>query len=85
MPVARPIPEPRTFVDDPPCAGKGHLFFPVANHTHLADDDPLWAEPRRLCGRCPAAAACLAYALRNHEKDGMWGGTTPRQRNGRYQ
>src|SRR3712207_1279374 len=32
------------------------------------------------CRRCPAAAACLAYALAADERFGIWGGTTPDQR-----
>lgn len=38
------------------------------------------AEPARaICRRCPLAAACLDYALQNEEY-GVWGGTTPQER-----
>lgn len=29
---------------------------------------------------CPVKDECLAYALKNEERHGTWGGTTPRQR-----
>jgi hypothetical protein len=32
-----------------------------------------------LCASCPARALCLAYAL-EHEQHGIWGGTTPAER-----
>jgi len=32
------------------------------------------------CRRCPVAAECLNYALRNGEKEGIWGGLTPEER-----
>jgi WhiB family redox-sensing transcriptional regulator len=32
-----------------------------------------------VCGGCPARAECLAYAL-DSEEFGVWGGTTPGQR-----
>lgn len=61
-----------------------------ANCRH-ADPDifyPEHAEPyppeildtaRAICGTCPAFAACHAYAL-DHETEGIWAATTPRQR-----
>lgn len=37
--------------------------------------------PRRLCAGCPVAADCLDYALSGPwGYDGIWGGTTSRQR-----
>jgi hypothetical protein len=38
---------------------------------------------KRLCQHCPLAPACLAWALANPtlSEEGIWGGTTPRQRN----
>lgn len=34
---------------------------------------------RRVCGTCPVKTACLAWAL-THEQHGIWGGTTPGER-----
>lgn len=34
----------------------------------------------RLCGGCPVATRCLTYALDNPEVEGVWGGTTHKQR-----
>ncbi len=33
-----------------------------------------------LCGRCPVAGACLAWALSVGDCHGVWGGTTARER-----
>jgi hypothetical protein len=33
-----------------------------------------------LCGRCPVAGACLAWALSTGDCHGVWGGTTARER-----
>lgn len=34
----------------------------------------------KLCDGCHVIDECLAFALANEEKYGVWGGTTPRQR-----
>lgn len=41
---------------------------------------PEYTDARKVCGRCPVRAACLDYALENREEFGMWGGTTPQER-----
>jgi len=33
-----------------------------------------------VCARCPVKAPCLEYALRCRVGDGVWGGTSERQR-----
>lgn len=33
-----------------------------------------------ICGRCDIKARCLAYALENDLREGIWGMTTPNQR-----
>ena len=39
------------------------------------------AEPAKaFCRRCPAQADCLDYALAHDERFGVWGGTSPRER-----
>ena len=37
------------------------------------------AEAREMCGRCPVAGPCLAYAVAE-ELDGVWAGTSKRER-----
>jgi WhiB family transcriptional regulator, redox-sensing transcriptional regulator len=37
-------------------------------------------EAKTICARCPYAARCLEYAMENPEIQGIWGGTTERQR-----
>ncbi len=37
-------------------------------------------EQKEVCAACPVADACLEAALRNGEKDGIWGGTSERER-----
>jgi WhiB family redox-sensing transcriptional regulator len=41
-------------------------------------DDPVQA--KAICDTCAVQDLCLGYALTMHEKDGMWGGATERQR-----
>jgi WhiB family transcriptional regulator, redox-sensing transcriptional regulator len=46
----------------------------------------LSAIARRICGRCPVRTQCLDYALSGADTwggiaTGIWGGTTPRERN----
>ena len=55
------------------------VFFPDP-HPGPGVDRSSYSEARAVCDRCPVTAECLDYALRNHEKYGMWGGTTPKQR-----
>lgn len=38
--------------------------------------------PRRVCQDCPVRVECLAYAVKNNERDGIWGGLTAYQRRG---
>ena len=35
---------------------------------------------KNACTACPVISQCLAYALENGENEGIWGGTTPRER-----
>lgn len=36
------------------------------------------------CNACPVQSQCLDYALSNRAKKGLWGGTTPKQREKMY-
>lgn len=50
------------------------LFFPLA-------PSPLQeARAKAVCARCPVVNECRAYALREGETEGIWGGLTPQER-----
>lgn len=51
-----------------------NLFFPEDGHKIQA------RIARQVCAVCPVADDCLAYALDNFIRDGIWGGTSERQR-----
>lgn len=55
------------------CAGVDpDVFFPIRGpQPHVA---------RSYCAGCPVAADCLSSALENVEDEGIWGGTSERQR-----
>ncbi|MGN9844619.1 WhiB family transcriptional regulator [Nonomuraea sp. H19] len=53
------------------------LFFPITWDDHPGQREE---QARRICQTCPVQAACLDWALRTGEPDGMWGGTTPEER-----
>jgi WhiB family redox-sensing transcriptional regulator len=38
------------------------------------------AQAKAVCGRCPVATQCLNWALASGELYGVWGGTTPEER-----
>lgn len=35
---------------------------------------------REVCAGCPVAEPCRAWAIEHREENGVWGGTTPRER-----
>lgn len=35
---------------------------------------------RTICNDCPISSGCLEYALKDPSLEGIWAGTTPRQR-----
>jgi hypothetical protein len=48
------------------------LFFPEKGESAF--------RAKAVCGRCRVRQACLAYALANNERFGVWGGLSERQR-----
>jgi WhiB family redox-sensing transcriptional regulator len=55
------------------CTGQDpDLWFPKANGKAAAG--------RAICARCPAAEACLEWALATAEPSGVWGGLDPDER-----
>jgi WhiB family transcriptional regulator, redox-sensing transcriptional regulator len=63
----------RTWTARALCVGVDpEMFFPPADGPAI--------EARHICGRCPASAQCLAYAVTADEPFGIWGGLDPRER-----
>jgi WhiB family redox-sensing transcriptional regulator len=50
------------------------LFFPPDGHHTLSE------AAREICNFCPVQLTCLEYALTHRLDDGIWGGTTGRER-----
>ncbi len=48
------------------------IFYPAA------EEDSEVA--KAICAECPVREACLEYALTSREHEGIWGGTTARER-----
>ena len=48
------------------------IFYPVS------DEDA--EEAKAICDGCGVRETCLEYALANHEREGVWGGATERER-----
>lgn len=48
------------------------LFWPKPGESHR--------EALAVCADCPVRQQCLDYAVSNGEHDGIWGGTSARQR-----
>ena len=44
----------------------------------MSDEDA--EEAKSICRGCDVHEACLAFALANRERDGVWGGATERER-----
>ena len=50
------------------------MFYPQPGDAQTARD------AKKVCAACPVRVRCLDEALQNGEEDGIWGGTSPRQR-----
>lgn len=55
------------------CKGATKTFYPEGSNTEVQ-------RAKLICHSCPVEATCLEWALRNHEKFGVWGGTSERER-----
>jgi WhiB family redox-sensing transcriptional regulator len=54
------------------------VFFPKGkNESRPAG---AYQKAQAICAGCPVRQACLEYALRTNQADGVWGGRTPDQR-----
>jgi len=57
------------------CTGiDSDIFYPAS------EDEIDAMEAKAICVVCPVQAACLEYALASREREGIWGGTTERER-----
>lgn len=62
-----------------PCTGKTSLFIgPESEPTKRRAERE--ATAKAICATCSRRDDCLALAMRNRERDGVWGGTTPEER-----
>ena len=48
------------------------IFFP--------DSEEASDEAKSICSECMVRVSCLEHALARREKDGVWGGTTEKER-----
>jgi WhiB family redox-sensing transcriptional regulator len=53
------------------------LFF-IAGRSDIARYDQ--EQAKAVCVECPVRSECLAFALKNEEAFGIWGGLTPEER-----
>jgi WhiB family transcriptional regulator, redox-sensing transcriptional regulator len=53
------------------------LFFPVSS---VGPAERQIARAKTICGGCPVREKCLEFALRHELAYGIWGGTTPEDR-----
>ena len=59
--------------DEATCKGKDpDLFYPPTEDEADAAKD--------ICRQCGVRIVCLEFALQTHQEDGVWGGTTNRDR-----
>jgi WhiB family redox-sensing transcriptional regulator len=66
--------KPESWVKSASCAQiGGDFWFPEGKGTQNN-------EAKAICRACPARAACLEYAMRTNQTEGIWGATTPFQR-----
>ena len=55
------------------------LFFPISTSPDGGAAEQV-VQALRICGTCTVRRQCLEFALRTHETEGIWGGTTPQER-----
>lgn len=57
------------------CRGiDAEVFYPDT------EDEVDAAAAKAICTQCPVREACLEHALAHREREGVWGGTTERER-----
>ena len=56
------------------CQGMTDLFYPPSG------DNEGFDAAKAVCDRCPVRRQCLDFAMRFEETEGIWGGTSGRER-----
>lgn len=56
-----------------PCVGRTELYFPSSS-LHWSVRNAAVDQAKALCRTCVHAEACLEFALKRAEPDGVWGG-----------
>ena len=59
------------FIEGPDARARNHRPVPAQG-----------MEAKAICGTCPVRNECLAYAIKNGELFGVWGGYAPKKRRG---
>lgn len=65
----------------PNCSNAPELFFPEKKNSKANDMFNDTNIAKTACKTCPLLDACATYAIVGHERDGIWGGLTPSERN----
>jgi len=82
-------PGPLDWMDDAKCrreVAAGHLTWEIVDSLFFTEEVSGHGPGRRYCRGdragppCPVIEQCLALALANDERFGVWGGTAPSQR-----
>ena len=77
----KPIPPMGTWAEQAACIGMDtNLFFPDKGDGRHEGSVTQVDVAKVVCARCPVRADCLDYAIRTHQKHGVWGGKTPKER-----
>ena len=67
----------RNLGEDPPCVERYLLYYPEGDEAFVRSCE---REAKAVCQTCPVIQKCLDYALSAQEAEGVWGGTTARER-----
>ena len=67
----------RNLGEDPPCVERYLLYYPEGDEAFVRSCE---REAKAVCQTCPVIQKCLDYALSAQEAEGVWGGTTFKER-----
>jgi len=67
----------RNLGQDPPCVERYLLYYPEGDEAFIRSCNQ---EAKAVCQTCPVIQKCLDYALSAQEAEGVWGGTTFKER-----
>jgi WhiB family redox-sensing transcriptional regulator len=75
--------ESAAWQEDAACRGpQSTVFFPPATFERKELRLRRERRAKAICATCTVAAQCLAFALRNREPHGVWGGLNESERDG---